>query len=53
MHIRPLISFYISLMFIPFLVALKKSSNAKETEIEKQIVGVLQQASDPRKKTEH
>ena len=38
-------------MVIFSLDALKKSSKKKETGIEKEIVDVLQQASDRRKKT--
>ena len=38
-------------MVIPSLAALKKSSKKKETNIEKEIVKVLQQATDHRKKT--
>ena len=38
-------------MVIHLLAVLNKSSTTKETELEKQIVEVLQQASDRRKKT--
>ena len=45
------INFYIPIMVIFSLDAFKKSSKKKETGIEKEIVDVLQQASDRRKKT--
>ena len=43
------INFYISLMVIGSLDAVKKFSKKKETGIKKEIVGVLQQPSNPRK----
>ena len=51
MVIRSLVNFYIWLMVIGPLATLKKFSKTKETETEKQIVELLQQASDRRKKT--
>ena len=44
------INFYLSLMFIYILTALKKLSKKKETKIEKGMVQVLKCASDRRKK---
>ena len=44
------INFYLSLMFIYILSALKKLSKKKETKIEKGMVQVLKYASDRRKK---
>lgn len=38
-------------MFIRFLAALKKSSKKEETEVEKEILEMLQKASDRRKST--
>ena len=48
---RSLVKFYVSLMIIGSLTALIKSSKTKETEIEKQIIEVLQHAIKLRKKT--
>ena len=45
------INFYIPIKVIYFLDSLKKSSKKNETEIEKKIFDVLQQANDRRKKT--
>ena len=50
MVICSLFNFYISLMVIVPLAALSKPSKTRKTEIEKQIVKVLQQASYHRKK---
>ena len=44
------INFYLSLMFICTLTALKKLSKKKETEIEKGMVQMLKYPSDRRKK---
>ena len=45
------ISFYIPIKLIYFLDSLKKSSKKNETDTEKKIFDVLQQANDRRKKT--
>ena len=44
------ISFYLSVMFICFLAALKKLLKKKETEIEREVVEVFKYTSDRRKK---
>ena len=44
------IIFYLSVMFICFLAALKKLLKKKETEIEREVVEVFKYTSDRRKK---
>ena len=44
-------NFYIVIMLICSLDALKESSKKKEKKIKKEIVKVLQQANSPKKKT--